>query len=105
MVTKLDLHFIPRPINNRLLLLQIPTIHDAKLSLGAAVFLLRGLNHCRRCIDAQYRLHCWQEVLCELAIAAADVEDFVGGLGDQVSQESLGEFGDKGGRGGVCLVC
>ena len=84
-VAKLDLHPIPRPVNNRLLFLQIPTIHDAKLSRGAAIILLRGLDHCGRCVDAQHRLHFWQEVLRELAIAAADVEDFVGRLGGQVS--------------------
>ena len=103
-MTKFDLHSIPRPVNNRPLFLQIPTIHDAKLSLGTGVVLPRRLDHCRRCIDAQYILHCWQEVLRELAIAAADVEDFVGGLGGQVSQESLSQFGDERGGGGVCLT-
>ena len=51
------LHFIPRPIYDILLLVQVSTVHDLKFSLGTAIVLFCGLDHRWRCVDAQHGSH------------------------------------------------
>lgn len=91
-----DSRFIPRPINNRFLLIQRPTIHDTPFSLGVTIVLLRRLNHSRRSINAQNGSNHGQEISSELPIAATDVEDLVRRLRVQVAEEFLGELRDEG---------
>lgn len=98
-----DLHLVPLAIHDGRVLLQVAAVQDAECRLGPGIVLVGRLDHRRGAVDAQDILDCGDEGLGELAVPAADVQDSVGWLRVEVAEDSLGQFGDEGGRSGVCL--
>lgn len=93
------LHFIPRPVHNCPLLIQIPAVHDTPLRLGVIIVLLRRLNHSRRSVNSQDGSNYRQKTSRELAITTTHIENLVRRLRGQVAEKLLGELGDERCRG------
>ena len=94
-------HLIKNPLREVSLLIQKPAIKQSKDSVEGAVVGLGGGDEGGRGVDADDGGDVRQVVGSEFGVAAAEVEDVVGGLRGEVLQDFGGEARDEGGGGGV----
>ena len=89
------IHFIPGTICNVGVVAQFSTVYDSKFRLFGAVVLRGGLDHSRRCVDAEHKTRIGDEVSGEFPISAAHVKNPLSGFRIEIFQNRPGQYRDE----------